>query len=115
MKLFVAGLPFSYDDQALSDLFAEYGAVQSAKVINDRETGRSKGFGFVEFDDSAVAQAAIKGLDGSDVNGRKLVVKEAEDRPKGGGGGYGGGGNRGGGGYGGNRGGGGYGGGGKRY
>lgn len=97
MKLFVAGLPFSYDDHELSDLFTEYGAVQSAKVISDRETGRSKGFGFVEFADSTAAQAAIKGLDGTEINGRKLVVKEAEDRPKGGGdrGGYGG--NRGGG------------------
>ena len=104
MKLFVAGLPFSYDDQELNDLFTEYGAVQSAKVISDRETGKSKGFGFVEFADSTAAQAAIKALDSTEINGRKLVVKEAEDRPKGGGGDRGG---YGGGGYGGNRGGGG--------
>ncbi|HSX15192.1 MAG TPA: RNA-binding protein [Candidatus Saccharimonadales bacterium] len=83
-KLFVGSLPWAVDDQALSDLFAEFGTVASAKVIMDRETGRSKGFGFVEFDDDAAAKAAMAKLNGSDLQGRTIVVSEArplEPRP----------------------------------
>jgi RNA recognition motif-containing protein len=99
MKLFVAGLPYDLDDQELNDIFAEHGTVSSAKVIMDRETGKSRGFGFVEFADSSQAQAAMKALDGAELAGKKMTVKQAEDRPSGGGGG-GNRGNRGGGGYG---------------
>lgn len=83
-KLFVGSLPWAVDDQALADLFAEFGSVASAKVIMDRETGRSKGFGFVEFDDDAAAKAATNKLNGSDLQGRTIVVSEArplEPRP----------------------------------
>ena len=115
-KLYVGNLAYSVRDDSLQQTFSEFGHVTSAKVMMDRETGRSKGFGFVEMGSDAEAQAAIKGLNGQSVDGRALVVNEArpkEERPGGfgggrsGGGGYGGGG---GGGYGG--GGGGYGGGG---
>lgn len=121
MKLYVGNLPYSMTDQELEELFTETGAqVQSAKVVMDRETGRSRGFGFVEMDDSD-GREAIEKFHGQEFQGRALVVNEArprEDRPRtGGGGGYGGGGGSrggyggGGGGYGGG-GGGGYGGGG---
>jgi len=76
-KLFVGSLPWAIDDQGLEDLFKEFGTVASAKVIMDRETGRSKGFGFVEFDDDAAAKAAIDKLNNSDVQGRTIVVSEA--------------------------------------
>jgi len=101
MKLFVAGLPFDVNDQELQEMFEAYGTVGSAKVIMDRETGKSRGFGFVEFPTDSDAQAAIKALDGGSLEGRQLTVKVAEDKPKGGGGGGGGfrgGNNRGGGG-----------------
>ena len=120
-KLYVGNLAYSVRDQDLQDAFAEYGAVASAKVMMDRETGRSKGFGFVEMSNDAEAQAAINGLNGQPVAGRAIVVNEArprEERPAGfrspyGGSGGGGGREGGGGGYGGGRsGGGGYGGGG---
>lgn len=84
-KLYVGGLPYSTTDQELQDLFAAHGTVTSAVVINDRDTGRSKGFGFVEFEDAEAAQAAIKALDGSELGGRKIVVNEArprEERPR---------------------------------
>ena len=116
-KLYVGNLPYSVRDADLEQAFAEFGSVTSAKVMMERDTGRSKGFGFVEMGSDAEAQAAIKGMNGQNMGGRDLVVNEArpmEPRPprSGGGGGYGGGG--GGGGYGGGRsgGGGGYGGGG---
>ena len=121
-KLYVGNLAYSVRDQDLQDAFAEYGAVASAKVMMDRETGRSKGFGFVEMSNDAEAQAAINGLNGQPVAGRAIVVNEArprEERPAGfrspyGGSGGGGGREGGGGGYGGGRsGGGGYGGGGR--
>ena len=83
-KLFVGSLPWAVDDQGLEDLFKEFGTVASAKVIMDRETGRSKGFGFVEFDDDAAAKAAMAKLNGSDLQGRTIVVSEArplEPRP----------------------------------
>jgi RNA recognition motif-containing protein len=89
MKLFVAGLPFDCDDQELKEIFEAYGTVDSAKVILDRETGKSRGFGFVEFADKAAAEAAISKLNGGELAGRTLVVKPAEDRkPSGGGGGF---------------------------
>lgn len=113
-KLYVGNLAYSVRDDSLQQAFAQFGTVTSAKVMMDRETGRSKGFGFVEMGSDAEAQAAINGMNGQPLEGRAIVVNEArprEDRPGGGGGfrgGYGGGG--GGGSYGG--GGGGYGGGG---
>ncbi|MGE4241565.1 RNA recognition motif domain-containing protein [Ramlibacter sp.] len=112
-KLYVGNLPYQMRDSDLEQAFGQFGQVTSAKVMMERETGRSKGFGFVEMGSDAEAQAAINGMNGQPLGGRSVVVNEArpmENRPRtgGGGGGYGGGG---GGGYGGG-GGGGYGGGG---
>lgn len=87
MKLFVGGLPFRVDDQELQEMFEPYGAVGSAKIITDRETGKSRGFGFVELSSDAEGTAAIKALNGSSLEGRELTVKVAEDKPRGGGGG----------------------------
>ena len=116
-KLYVGNLPYSYRDGDMEQAFSQYGTVSSAKVMMERDTGRSKGFGFVEMGSDAEAQAAIEGMNGQQIGGRGLVVNEArpmEPRaPRSGGGGYGGGGG-GGGGYGGGGGGGGYGGGGGR-
>jgi cold-inducible RNA-binding protein len=84
IKLFVGSLPWAVDDQGLEDLFKEFGTVVSAKVIMDRESGRSKGFGFVEFDDDNAAKAAMNKLNGMDMQGRTIVVSEArplEPRP----------------------------------
>ncbi len=94
-KLYVGNLAYSVRDDALQQAFSQYGHVASAKVMMDRETGRSKGFGFVEMGSDAEAQAAINGMNGQALEGRAIVVNEArprEDRPGGGGGGYGGGG-----------------------
>ncbi|HEY4206730.1 MAG TPA: RNA-binding protein [Puia sp.] len=90
MKLFVAGLPFDLDDQELREIFEAYGTVGSAKVITDRETGKSRGFGFVEFPTDSEGDAAIKALNGSTLEGRELTVKLAEDKPNRGGAGGGG-------------------------
>src|SRR6516165_8678294 len=110
-KLYVGNLSYDFGDGELQQLFEAFGTVQSAQVIMDRDTGRSKGFGFVEMGSDQEAQAAITGLNGKDVGGRSLTVNEA--RPKAEGGGRGGsGGGRGGSGGGGGRGG--YGGGGGR-
>ncbi len=119
LNLYVGNLPYSMNDQELNDLFSQIGDVQSARVMSDRETGRSRGFGFVEMADTDAGHEAIEKLNGTDCDGRALVVNEArprEERPRsggfgggggrggygggnrGGGGGYGGGGNRGGGG-----------------
>lgn len=76
-KLFVGSLPYSTTDDELEALFAQHGTVASAKVIFDRESGRSKGFGFVEFDSEDAAKAAIGALNGKDFEGRSLVVNEA--------------------------------------
>ena len=76
-KLFVGGLPFSTSNEQLRDLFAEVGEVASATVVTDRDTGRSKGFGFVEMSSPAEAQAAIEGMNGQQHGGRGLVVNEA--------------------------------------
>ena len=113
-KLYVGNLPYSVRDNDLEQAFSQFGAVTSAKVMMERDTGRSKGFGFVEMGSEAEAQAAINGMNGQSLGGRSCVVNEArpmEPRPPrsggyggggGGGGGYGGGGGRsGGGGYGG--------------
>jgi len=109
-KLYVGNLTYDTSDSDLQRMFEEFGTVSSAQVISDRETGRSKGFGFVEMGSDQEAQAAINALNGKDVGGRALTVNEArprEDRGGGGGGrgGYGGGGRSGGGGGGGGRGG----------
>jgi RNA recognition motif-containing protein len=124
-KLYVGNLAYSVRDDSLMQAFSSFGSVTSAKVMMDRETGRSKGFGFVEMGSDAEAQAAINGMNGQSLEGRAVVVNEArprEERPGGfggggggrggyggggGGGGYGGGGGGGGGGYGGGGGGGG--------
>jgi RNA recognition motif-containing protein len=92
-KLYVGNLTYQVGDADLAQLFSEFGTVESAQVIQDRDTGRSKGFGFVEMGSPAEAQAAIQGLHDHEINGRRLTVNEAkprEPRP-GGGGGYGGG------------------------
>ena len=100
-KLYVGNLSYDTSDSDLQRLFEEFGTVLSAQVITDRETGRSKGFGFVEMGADQEAQAAISALNGKEVGGRALTVNEAkprEDRGGGGRGGYGGGGRSGGGG-----------------
>lgn len=103
-KLYCGNLSFGVDSSGLEELFSQFGSVQSAQVITDRESGRSKGFGFVEMGSDEEAQAAIDGLHETEHEGRNLTVNEArpkEDRRGGGGGGYrggGGGGHRGGGG-----------------
>ena len=119
-KLYVGNLPYSVRDSDLEQAFSQFGAVTSAKVMMERDTGRSKGFGFVEMGNDAEAQAAVNGMNGQPLGGRSIVVNEArpmEARPPRSGGGYGGGGGGGGGGYGGGgggrSGGGGYGGGGR--
>src|SRR5437867_7695648 len=92
-KLYVGNLSYNVDNSALEQLFAQHGQVVSAQVISDRDTGRSKGFGFVEMSNDAEAQAAIAALNGQQNEGRALTVNEArprEDRPRGGGGGGGG-------------------------
>ncbi|MEX1012131.1 MAG: RNA-binding protein [Waddliaceae bacterium] len=101
-KLFVGNLAHELNDNDLKDLFSQHGSVESAQVITDRDTGRSKGFGFVEMGNDEEAQAAIKALNGTDASGRPLTVNEARPRTErpdrggrgGGGGGYGGGGRR---------------------
>jgi RNA recognition motif-containing protein len=79
-KLFVGSLPYSTNDEELRELFAEVGTVESATVIMERETGRSKGFGFVEMSSAEEAQKAVKELDGREMNGRRIVVNEARPR-----------------------------------
>lgn len=98
-KLYVGNLPFSANDQTLADAFSAFGTVESAKVITDRDTGRSKGFGFVEMSNDSEASAAINKMNGADFEGRPLTVNEARPMAprEGGGGGRGfGGGGRGG-------------------
>ena len=125
MNIYVGNLSWSMTDDDLSNLFSQYGSVTSAKILKEKNTGRSKGFGFVEMEDDEAAKTAIATLNESEVQGRKLIVNESQPRPEGGGykksggggygggggrssgGGYGGGGRSGGGGYGGGSGGGG--------
>src|SRR6185312_8582980 len=105
MKLFVAGLPNDFDDVDLKEMFELYGTVNFAKVVMDRETGKSKGFGFVDMPDETEARGAIETLDNASIRGKKMAVKEADESgrggggdrgDRGGGGGYGGGGGGGG-------------------
>ena len=100
-KLYVGNLPYSVQDSDLQQSFGQFGAVTSAKIMMDRETGRSKGFGFVEMGSDAEAQAAINGMNGQPLGGRSVVVNEARPMearpPRSGGGGYGGAGGGGGG------------------
>ncbi|KAF9606040.1 hypothetical protein IFM89_022199 [Coptis chinensis] len=119
-KLFIGSLSFNTDDRSLSDAFSQFGDVSEARVITDRDTGRSRGFGFVTFADEESANSAMSAMDGKELDGRPIRVNAANERPPrasyGGSGGYGGsagggGGGYGGGGYGGGSGGGGYGGG----
>jgi RNA recognition motif-containing protein len=97
-KLYVGGLPYSVSESDLNQLFSPHGTVESANVITDRNTGRSKGFGFVEMSAQSEAEAAIEALNGSDLEGRSLTVNEAKPRENRGGsrggGGFGGGGGR---------------------
>ncbi|OFZ21613.1 MAG: RNA-binding protein [Bdellovibrionales bacterium GWB1_55_8] len=101
-KLYVGNLPFAATEQVLVDTFSQCGKVESAKIITDRDTGRSKGFGFVEMSTDEEAQSAIAKLNGADYDGRAMTVNEAkpmvprDNRGGGGGGGFGGGGGRGG-------------------
>ncbi len=88
MNLFITGLPYDVSDQELKELFEEFGTVNSAKVILDRETGKSRGFGFVEMPDNAAAEKAMKELSDSELGGRRLTVKVAEERKKSSGSGY---------------------------
>ena len=98
-KVYVGNMSYDVSQADLEQMFGEHGTVESAQIIMDRDTGRSKGFGFVEMSSDAEAQAAIGALDGKDSGGRALKVNEAKPRPAGGGGGGGGyGGGRGGGG-----------------
>ncbi|MEX0856885.1 MAG: RNA-binding protein [Balneolaceae bacterium] len=90
MNIYVGNLSYGVDDDQLKEVFGAFGEVGSAKVISDKFSGRSKGFGFVEMDNDSEAQAAIDQLDGAEIDGRQVKVNEAkprEDRPRGGGGG----------------------------
>lgn len=90
-KLYIGNLPFTSTEDDLRDLFSRHGTVESVNVITDRDTGRPRGFAFIEFDEASAAQAAIAALDGSDLGGRTINVNEARERSSGGGGGGGGG------------------------
>jgi RNA recognition motif-containing protein len=86
-KIYVGNLPFSATEEAVRALFSQYGTVESVALINDRETGRPRGFGFVEMP-KADAAKAIQSLNGQNMDGRPLKVNEAQDKPRGGGGGF---------------------------
>ncbi|GLV55238.1 hypothetical protein KDH_20850 [Dictyobacter sp. S3.2.2.5] len=85
MRLYVGGLPYQTDEQELREVFGQIGTVTFATVITDRDTGRSKGFGFVEFEDDEQARAAIDQLNGTTLGNRTITVNEARERPAGGG------------------------------
>jgi RNA recognition motif-containing protein len=89
-KLYVGGLSWNTDNDGLRQAFERFGDVEDVRVVTDRETGRSRGFGFVTFNSSQAAQAAISEMDGTELDGRNIKVNEAEDKPRGGGGGGGG-------------------------
>jgi len=76
-KLYIGNLPYSVQEDELSSLFSEYGNVESVVIISDRASGRSKGFGFVEYDDGDAASSAVEGLNGREIGGRKMIVSEA--------------------------------------
>ncbi|KAJ1406605.1 RNA-binding domain superfamily [Sesbania bispinosa] len=82
-KLFIGGLSYGVDDQSLRDAFASFGDVVEARVITDRDTGRSRGFGFVNFSTDESASSALSAMDGQDLNGRNIRVSYANDRPSG--------------------------------
>lgn len=85
MNIYVGNLAYAVNDDELAKIFSEFGSVDAARIVMDRDSGRSKGFGFVEMSDAAAANAAIEALNGKDLNGRKVVVNEArprEDRPR---------------------------------
>ena len=82
MNLFVSNLSFRMQESELADVFSQFGEVSSARIITDRETHRSRGFGFVEMPDDEAAKAAIEGLNGKEVSGRAIAVRVAEDRPR---------------------------------
>ncbi|WEK34106.1 MAG: RNA-binding protein [Candidatus Pseudobacter hemicellulosilyticus] len=82
MNIYVSNLAFSVQDEELMNLFTQFGAVSSAKVISDRETGRSRGFGFVEMEDDAAAREAIQQLDQTSIDGRDIKVSEARPKPE---------------------------------
>ena len=96
MKIFVAGLPYDLDDDELTEIFEKFGMIISAKVAIDKDTGKSRGFGFVEMQNDEEAKDAIENLNGISLGKKPLIVKQAEDRPPGGGGSQGSGGYRGG-------------------
>ena len=81
MKIFIAGLPFEVEEPELRAVFGDFGFVKSLRIIKDRETGRSRGFGFVEMPNEEEAKEAIQNMNGGDYNGSRITVKEAEDRP----------------------------------
>jgi RNA recognition motif-containing protein len=85
-KLYVGNLPFTATEDEITEMFGEFGTVHSVALINDRETGRPRGFGFVEVDDNDLS-GMIQNLDGKELGGRALRVNEAQDKPRGGGGG----------------------------
>lgn len=87
MNIYVSNLPYSATEDELRQLFEQFGKVDSARIITDRDTGRSRGFAFVEMSEKAEGDAAINGLNGKDMNGRALTINEARPRPEGGGGG----------------------------
>lgn len=82
-KIYIGNLPFTSTEADLKDLFGRHGTVESVSVIMDRETGRPRGFAFVEMEDASSAQNAIRALDGSDLGGRSIKVNEAQDRDRG--------------------------------
>lgn len=82
MNIYVGNVPYSVEEEDLQQAFGNFGEVTSVKVIKDRETGRSKGFGFVEMANAAEAEEAIANLNGSELDGRKMVVSEARPRPE---------------------------------
>jgi cold-inducible RNA-binding protein len=93
MKIFIAGLPFQVEEEELTAVFGDFGHVKSLRIVKDRETGQSKGFGFVEMTNDDEAKEAIKNMNGADYYGRRISVAEAEDKPRtsgtgGGGGGF---------------------------
>ncbi|MXV52067.1 RNA-binding protein [Pedobacter sp. HMF7647] len=81
MKIFIAGLPYHVEEAELTAVFSDFGEVKSLRIIKDRETGQSKGFGFVEMPNDDEAKEAIRKMDGGDYNGRRIRVAEAEERP----------------------------------
>ena len=84
MNIYVGNLPYSIDRDQLREIFAQYGEVRAARIVTERETGKSKGYGFVDMDNNEEANAAIAALNGTDIGGRKVIINEArprEDRP----------------------------------